>query len=64
MKRVVLIASVLMGGCTVSPNYVSDRAMNTATLSEESREVTVSLPDSKLKKLAQNTITANVTTVF
>lgn len=52
MKRVVLIASVLMGGCTVSPNYVSDRAMNTATLSQESKEVTVSLPDSKLRKLA------------
>lgn len=53
MKRVVLIASMLLSGCTIPPTFVSNPAMNT-TLSKESNELKVSLPDNDLRKLARN----------
>ncbi|WP_337136074.1 hypothetical protein, partial [Staphylococcus aureus] len=55
MKRVVIIASMLLSGCTLLQDHTPPSPPiphTTTSLSKDSTELKVTLPDSKLRQLA------------
>ena len=55
MKRVVMIALLLLGGCAVPHNHVSKPAIVTTLPTAEPVVYNVTLPDNQLQKLARET---------